>query len=63
MMQMMDTLKNLIYHTNNHISENPNEYEELQKQSVNAAITTTLRQELQELREMIKMMVDNKSNQ
>ena len=58
---MTDILKNSIYHTINHISAHEHEHDEAQKQSANAATTATLRQEIQELRDMIKMMVDTKN--
>ena len=62
MIQMADTLKNSIYQTINHISEEPNDAAENgQKISANAATTNTLKQEIQELRDMIKMLVENKN--
>ena len=60
MMQMADTLKNSIYHTINHISEETDKTDNTKKVSANAATTNTLKQEIQELREMIKMLVEDK---
>ena len=61
MTQMADTLKTSIFHTINHISEDPNDVaDNTKKISANVATTNTLKQEIQELREMIKMLVEDK---
>ena len=60
MLQMTDTIKNSIYHTINHILEEADEAPTAltPPQTANAVTTTSLRQEINELREMVKALVD-----